>query len=71
MATKKRDDSNARSELRHYLKWKESILDYVSGQGRFVQPMTSTDSTKFTKLIRKFKYDPEFKDRLTMYSRVK
>lgn len=67
--TKKTErDEELRAKLRSFLKYKEKLLDWVGGGDKRVLPLSPPEQDEFGKLIKRYKYDPEFADALSMYS---
>lgn len=54
-----------RDALRKLLKWRSALADYVSGyRSEYVPPLTVDANALLSRLGKKYKYDPEFRDKL-------
>ena len=59
---RRRDDSEARRQLWIYLARRHDLVEYAAGHGHFQLPLTTTQWAEFSRLERRFKNDPEFRD---------
>ncbi len=63
---KRKDDSERRRQLWIYLQRHYESMLYAAGEGPFALPFTSANWREFQLLSKKYKYDPEFRDALTV-----
>jgi hypothetical protein len=56
-----------KAELRRLLARQRAVINWSLGEGPFASPLSPSESQDFTRLGRKYKYDPAFIDTLLMY----